>query len=146
MSRQSDKYVFVTEKKKKKKKERKKTSFVATNFLSRQNYVCRDKTRVCRNISFVSTSILLSRQKTYFVATKVCLSRHFCFCFCFVIVVVTSFFRDKAFVTTSIHLARQKTCFVATKDVFCRDKQVFVATKHLSRCRDKNDTCGSSRQ
>ena len=60
--------------------------------------------------------------------------------------------------------------FVATKHVFCRDKSmlaatklfvaiklclsrqnIFVATKvYLSRqtrvCRDKNDTCGSSRQ
>ena len=52
-----------------------------------------------------------------------------------------------------------KTCFVTTKrlswvfvvtkiglswQMFCRDKHTFVATKVVF-CRDKNDTCGSSR-
>ena len=46
------------------------------------------------------------------------------------------------FVATNIILSWQMFCrgkhtFVARKDVFCRDKHV---------CRDKNDTCGNSRQ
>ena len=39
---------------------------------------------------------------------------------------------------------RDTHTFVETKDVFCRYKYVFVATKFFFR--DKNDTCGSSRQ
>ena len=65
-----------------------------------------------------------------FVATKVCLSRR-------------NFCRDKTFVATYTCLSRPKRprfcrdnhTFDATKDVFDRDKHVFVATstKHLSR-------------
>ena len=62
-------------------------------------------------------------------------------------------------------LSRDKHVIVATKHVFCRDKSMLVATniilswQNLCRdrrcvllwqtqklCRDKNDTCGSSRQ
>ena len=67
------------------------------------------------------------------------------------------------------HFCRDKS-FVETKHVFCHEKSMLVATKRLSRqtrvcrykhnfvatnitlvrlayfCRDKNDTCGSSRQ
>ena len=42
--------------------------FVATKLLPRQTYSCRDKT-------FASSNILLSRQKTCYVATNPCLSR-----------------------------------------------------------------------
>ena len=69
---------------------------------------------------FVATSILFSRQKTCFVATNTYLSRQKQAC------------RDKTFVATK-YVCRDKITFVATKDVFCV-------------CRDKNDTCGSSRQ
>ena len=41
------------------------------------------------------------------------------------------------------HAEREREREGGTKDVFCREKHVFVATK---LCRDKNDTCGSSRQ
>ena len=76
--------------------------------------------------------------KHVFVATKVCLSRQK-LCrdkIMFVVDFLNLFFpRAKRFVATNICF-RNKTChhkntFVATKDVFCRDK---------------NYTCGSSRQ
>ena len=86
-----------------------------------------------QNTSFVATNIfiatkLLSRQ--IFVATKL------------------------MFVATSLLLSRQKHIFIATKllsrQIFVATKLMFVATSLLlSRqnvCRDKNDTCGSSRQ
>ena len=92
---------------------RQNTSFVATKvFLSRQTYFCHDK-------RFVATSLLLSRhtRQKYFVATNIILSR-------------------LKFVAASILLSRQKTCFVATNTCFSR--QNFR--------RDKNNTCGNSRQ
>ena len=48
--------------------------------------------------------------------------------------VATNIYRDKRFVATNIILYLQ---------MFYRDKHTFIATK---LCRDKNDTCGSSRQ
>ena len=77
---------------------------------------------------FVTTKHL-SRQ--IFVATNTCLSWQVYFC------------RDKhVIVATNIILTRQK---------FCRDKHTFVATKDFfvvtnTFYRDKNDTCGGSRQ
>ena len=82
-------------------------------------YFCRDKTFVVINICrdkhvFVEADILLSIQKTKFVATKVSLSRqNFC---------------------------RVQHTFVATKDVFCRDKHVFVATKIILVAAPANDS------
>ena len=79
---------------------------------------CCGKTRVLSRQRYVwqifDTCIILSRQKTCFVAKNMCLT----------------------------NMSRQNFCwdkimFVAIKHVFCRDKHV---------CRDKNDTCGSSRQ
>ena len=91
--------------------------FVATKRLSWQRF-CLDKH------TFVATNTFLSRQNTSFVPTNVCLSRqNFCLL--------------------------DKHTFVANKDVFCRDKHMVVETKPLSWqtfCRDKNDTCDSSRQ
>ena len=50
-----------------------KKSFVATKVcLSRQNF-CHDKQEFCRHKGFVAASILLSRQRTCFVATKMIL-------------------------------------------------------------------------
>ena len=51
-----------------------KIMFVATNICCDKSFVmtkifCHDK-QFCRNKSFVATSILLSQQKTCFVATK----------------------------------------------------------------------------
>ena len=96
-----------------------------TRLLSRQKYTTHDK-------SFVATK-RLSRQ--IFVETKLC-TYHFC--------------RDKSCIATNTwcrdkYLSQQKFCrnkimFVATKDAFCRDKHMFVV------CRDRNGTCGSSRQ
>ena len=96
-------------------------------FGSTKHVFCRDKsmlvvlsrqTRVCRNKSFVSTSILLSRKKTCSVATNMCLLRQKYTKLClsrqtFVVTKVLSrqtyfFSRDKTFVTTSILLSRQK--------------------------------------
>ena len=87
-----------------------KIMFVATKYLSQQTHVCCNK-------GFVSTNILLSRQKTCFVTRNTCLSRQKNAC-C-----------DKTFVATKLCLSRQ--IFVVTK--FCRDEHVFVATKVLSR-------------
>ena len=70
---------------------------------------------------------------------------------------------DRADEVTLLSLAGAATSinFVATKRLFFRDKSMVVATKLLLRqtyfcpdktfvatniCRDKNDTCGSSRQ
>ena len=52
---------------------RDKSMLAATKVLSRQNYVCRDKIFLSRQkfVVFLATSILLSRKKTCFVATKV---------------------------------------------------------------------------
>ena len=87
---------------------------------------CRDKSMlastniVTKNTCLSRKSILLSRQKTClkgdktFVATNVLLS----------------------FVATNVLLSFVATnipAFVATKDVFCRDRHVFVTTKPLSR-------------
>ena len=96
-------------------------------FLSRQNFVA----RVCRDKTFVATSILLLQQKTCFVSHD----KH-------VFVVVTKvrlFCRDKImFVATKYfcrtwlswrNFGRNKHTCAATKDVFCRNKHVFVATK-----------------
>ena len=107
---------------------------------------CRDKH------VFVAANTCLSRQNTFFVATNVCLSRH-------VLLQQTYFCRDKRFVATNIcrdkgYFCRDKHVFDATKQVFCRDKpldKTFVTTniilsRHAYFCRDKNYTCGSSRQ
>jgi len=71
---------------------RKNTSFVATK------YACRDKRFVNK-----LTSMLLLRQKTCFVATKVCLSRQN-FCRDKVMFVATNIWRDRTFVATKIIL------------------------------------------
>ena len=65
--------------------------FVATKVLSGQTRVCRDKTcilsrqnYVCCNKTFVATNIILSRQaylcrdKHVFVATNICRDKHIC--------------------------------------------------------------------
>ena len=107
------------------------------------------ETRVCRE----KTNTFLSRQKTCFVATKVCLSpqnvcRH-----------RYTFFRDKSiFVATSLlcldkkkkkkkYFAATNICcdkrFVATKKKrksFCRDKHTFISTKDVF-CRGKTRVC-----
>ena len=50
-----------------------KKSFIATKVcLSRQNF-CHDKQEFCRDKGFVAARILLSRQRTCFVATKMML-------------------------------------------------------------------------
>ena len=68
--------------------------FVATKVLSWQTHVCRDK-------SYVATSILLSWQKTSFVSTRVSLPQQNICC-------------DKIFVATKLCLSQQNI-FVATK-------------------------------
>ena len=102
--------------------------------------------------SFVTTNMCLSRQNTSFVATKVCLSQQNIF-------VATKLFtticRDKQFCRDKRDktrlLLRQNYAsiiFVAT-NTCCRDKSFVTTNIILSRqtfCRDKNDTCGSSRQ
>ena len=90
--------------------------FVATNFCC----CCRDKyfIFIFNKLTFVTTNTCLSRQNTSFWATKACLSRQN---FCRVC-------RDKDI------LRRNKHNLVPTKVLprqayFCRDKNVFVATK-----------------
>ena len=108
--------------------------FVATNtsLVSTKHVFCRDK-------SILLTTKVLSRQNVchdkYLSKQKLC-TYHFC---CDKSCIATNMWcRDK-------YLSQQKFCrdkimFVATKDVFCRDKHMFVV------CRDRNGTCGSSRQ
>ena len=143
-----------------------------TRLLSRQKYVCHDKT-------FASTKVCLSRQnlrldKSMFVTTKLSpRQKYVC--------------HDKTFASTKVCLSRQnfrlvKSMFVTTKlsprqryvchdktfastkvclsrQNFRLDKSMFVTTKlrlvfvtiKLSPlqnyvCRDKNETCGNSRQ
>ena len=67
----------------------------------------------------------LSRQKTSFVATKVCLSRQNCVC------------RDK-YLLQQTRVCRDRHFFVSTKDVFCRDK-TFVAAKIILVAAPAND-------
>ena len=79
--------------------------------------------RAAASIIFVATNVL-SRQirvcrDTTFVATKLCLSRQ-------------NFCRDK-YLSQQTLFCRDKNVFVVTKHVFCRDKSMTVATKLLSR-------------
>ena len=110
--------------------------FVATKkkkmFVATKHVFCHDKsklvaTKLLSRQIFVAIKILLSRQKTCFVATNTCLSRQKYAC------------RIKTIVGTmfveTIVLSRQ-ALFDETKDVFCRDK-------HMTK---ENYTCGSSRQ
>ena len=78
------------------------------NYLSRQNYVCRDK-------GLVATSLLLSRQ------TRVCRDKKYAG-------------RDKTFVAAkdvfvATNISRDKR-FVAAK-IFCHNKHYFVPSKHI---------------
>ena len=108
--------------------------FVATNVLLRPTDVCREKHVFCRH-------------KHVFVVTNV-LSGHAYFCrdkrrilLRQILFVATNVSRDKVLV--------RKKHFVATKlwsrqAYFCRDKRRLCREKNVRR--DKNDTCGSSRQ
>ena len=110
-------------------KEQDSAAAVTNNYLSAQKLmvdILLSLAGAATSIIFVATKHVFCRDKIRFVATKL-------------------FFHDKTFVRTNI-------CFVATKN-----KHTFVATNtSLSRqaclcrskhiCRDKNDTCGSSRQ
>ena len=109
-----------------------------TRLLSRQKYACRDQTfvatklwlRFCRDKHTFVTTKDVFRDKSKLVMIKV------------IMFVPTNIYREKSFVVTKICLLRQDT-FLATKDVFCRDKHMFVLK---CVCLDKNHTCGSSRQ
>ena len=106
---------------------RDKCKLIATNILSRQNYVCHDKylsqQNVCRdkNVrcdkSFVAISVLLSRQKT-------CLSWQTRVC------------QDKNYTCGSSrqwYFCRDKGCVLSRQTRACHDKSKFVVTKFLSR-------------
>ena len=96
--------------------------------LSRQTPVCRNKTGLlsrqkygCCDKTFVETKYFyLSRQNMSFVAIKLW-KYNFC--------------RDKGFVAINMCLSRQM--FVGTN---------VILSRHTRVCRDKNYTCGSSRQ
>ena len=99
---------------------------LAHNYLSLARAVtsiffCRDKRFVVTNTCLWPQIYVCNVKNTSFVATKVCLSR------------------DK-----TIKLCRNKRCDLSRLK-FCLDKHTFVATKD-EFCRDKKDTCGSSRQ
>ena len=124
-------------------------SFVATNTflvatkvcfsrqnLSRQNYVCRDKT-------FVTTNICCRRGTNYVCGDKnifrnKVLSRQ-------TYLYRQMFYRDKHTFIETKHVFRPDksmlVVFVTKKHVFCRDKRMLVAIKHLSVqnyvCRNK---------
>ena len=96
------------------------TSFVATKG------VYRDK-------GFISTSILLSRQKTCFVVASTCLSRQKHACrhktFVKIMFVAINICRDKRFVATKQTIfTRQNFCH---RHTVVTTKNVFVATKFL---------------
>ena len=111
-----------------------------SRFLPRQKF-CRNEHVFCRDKSMLVVTNVLPRKTT------------------------THLLLRQTFAATNTILSRQNTSFVATKICLsrqnrCRDKHVFVATKVLSRqayfcrtntcdkhvCRDKNDSCISSRQ
>ena len=103
-----------------------KSLIVATNTSTN---ICHDKNLFRDKHNIVATIdvfyrdkhvSVLSRQTRVdrtFVATNTCLSRQI-------------FVRTKVFFATNINCTYT---FIATKDVFCRDKHVFVATKLWSR-------------
>ena len=123
------------------------------SFLSRQTCVCHHKTCPLSRQKFGVTLIYVATKHVlchkyqkfcldnffFFYTTKVCLSRQN---YKNILSRQTSFSRQNFY--------HDKHTFVATKDVFyCHSRQ----TRSLSRffvcllfCRDKNDTCGSSRQ
>ena len=99
-------------------------------YLSRREYFCRDKRRV------LSQQTRVCRNKSMLVATKVCLSRQN-LGNTNIIFVSTNICLDKSFVETKI-FCRDKDIFL--RQLFCHNKrtivatkEVFVATKHLSR-------------
>ena len=82
-----------------------KHNFVTLKPLSRQNYVCRDKTRLLSG-----KKLCLSRQNV--CRDKNILSRR------------TSFCRDRCFIAASILLSRQNTCLSRLK--FCCNKKRYL--------------------
>ena len=130
---------------------RDKTQSLTNTHLSRQTRVCRDKTRLlsrkkyaCRVLSrqnyvcvkgFVTTSIILSRQKRCFVAIKVNFARQTFWREKIIFGAIKFVWRDKSIGATSILLLRQKTCFFwcFLSHVFCRNKSMLAATKLLSQ-------------
>ena len=137
---------------------RQKITFVATNIIHAQQKMSRQKTCFVKtNTCFVATKImfvaapandiLLLRQKMCFVPTKAVSGRSYH---------KYNFCRDKT------RVCRDKTRLLSRDKYACRDIFVvvanelcslrqnyasitFVATKDMF-CRNKNDTCGSSRQ
>ena len=130
-----------------------------TKLLSRQNYVCRDKSLVATNIChdqhvFVTTKVLsrqayfchdkrrvllrqpcVCHEKNQHVATKLLTQQNYvCRDKSFV---VTKICHDKSFVTTNIHLSRQKT-FLRQTNV--RRDKTFVATKIILVAARANDS------
>ena len=104
--------------------------FVARNMCfsrqkKQQKYVCRDEylspqTRISRDKRFVWTRILLSRQKTYFVATNsVCCDK---FCLLRQMFLVIKFWCEKNILSRQ-NFGHDKHTFVATKDVFVAKKR-----------------------
>ena len=125
------------------------------------------KYHICRDKTFVATSILLSRRKTcdcrdkgMVAATKLLFATKVCLSWQNIFVVTKTFFivinicrnNNKHFVATSILLSWQKMCFVATNTCLSRQKKIqkkIASNIVLSRqnfCCDKNYTCGNSRQ
>ena len=99
-------------------------------FLSRQTRVCRGEKNVfCCDKDMLVTTTLLSRQN--YVATSILLSRQTRVC------------RDKTCI------CRDKTRLLSRQNYVCRNKYLSRQKTCLSQqkfSRDKNDTCGSSRQ
>ena len=96
------------------------------NFVTTKPVFCHDKSmlvvtkplsQVCRDKSYVTRSILLSRH--VFAATKVCLSWQNYVC------------RNNKIILLWQKFCRDKHTFVMSKDTFCHDKHEFVVTKLL---------------
>ena len=81
--------------------------------------------------------LFLSRQNMSFVTTKVCLSWQI---FAATKVLSQAYLcRDKQVFVATKHIFCHDKSFEATKDTFCRDKHVFVATKMILVAAPIND-------
>ena len=104
-----------------------KSMLVMTEPLSQQTYFCQDK------LTFVVTKLLMwhtcvCHRDKYLLQQKFCCDKN--------ILLRHNFVKTKSFVTASILLSRQKTRFVVTN--MCLSGWTGV-------CRNKDDTCSSSR-
>ena len=118
------------------------------SFLSRQTCVCHHKTCPLSRQKFGVTLIYVATKHVLcHKYQKFCLDKHIFFTRRKYDFVANFFF---FFFFSRQNFYHDKHTFVATKDVFyCHSRQIRSLSRFfvcLLFCRDKNDTCGSSRQ